>query len=138
VATNIRAFDLAVGNWSGPELEQKAALVTRAFAMEGVRGLLQTTPVDTGRAKGNWQVTTDRPAEGEIDRQDPTPAGSSDGSPAMRDLLALSWEPWRTIWFHNGVPYITVLNDGGENRTAHMMLERTMETLRSIRPSDAL
>lgn len=138
MATNIRAFDLAVGNWSGPELEEKAELVTRAFAMEGLRGLLQTTPVDRGRAKGNWQVTVDRPAEGEIDRLDASPVGSSDGSPAMRDLLSLSWEPWRPIWFHNGVPYIRILNDGAENRTAHMMLERTMETLRSIRPAEAL
>jgi hypothetical protein len=138
MATNIQVFDLAVGNWSGPELEEKAERTVRAYAMEGLRGLLKTTPVDIGRAKGNWQVTTDRPAEGEIDRLDNSPAGSSDGSPAMRDLLGLSWEPWRIIWFHNGVPYIRVLNDGGENRTAHMMLERTMETLRSIRPADAL
>ena len=134
MATNIRAFDLAVGRWSGPELEEKAERTVRAYAMEGLRGLLQTTPRDTGHAKGNWQVTMDTPAEGEIDRQDPTPAGMADGSPSMRDLMSLQWEPWRPIWFHNGVPYITVLNDGGQNRTAHMMLERTMETLRSIRP----
>lgn len=61
------------------------------------------TPVDTGRARGNWQVTIDMPARGEANVGDPVSAGRGviDKSPAFC-----------TIWITNTVPYITVLEYG--------------------------
>lgn len=41
--------------------------VHRAIALESLRRIMQKTPVDTGRLRGNWQVTTGQIAGGVVD-----------------------------------------------------------------------
>lgn len=77
-------------------------------ALEILSRVVLGTPVDTGRAMGNWQTTLGTPATGEVDRLDkigdPTiEAGSStiDGAPEFP-----------VIHIANNLPYIGALNYG--------------------------
>lgn len=40
-------------------IPQKASVFQKKIALEALRGLVFMTPVDTGRARGNWQVDID-------------------------------------------------------------------------------
>ena len=116
------------GTKTVPELQRGRLL---AIGFTAAKSLTELTPVDTGRAKGNWQFTVDKPANGEVERFDKTPEGTA--GPVLQTELLLGlkdWKPGQWVWFHNGVPYIETLNDGGEGRTPHLMLERTVELLK--------
>lgn len=132
--TNIRAFDLALEAYEKRVLPQKIKDRVTVLALTATKGVVELTPVDRGRAKGNWQLTLDTPAEGTVEVLDPTPQGTSGSSPVVSDVFARmkDWRIGQTVWLHNGLPYIRILNDGATNRTAHHMVERTVERIRRM------
>lgn len=74
----------------------------RAVALEIDRILVQTTPVDTGRARANWLPTLNTPSKEKVDA----------GAPA--DILPVlgAYKITDTIFITNNLPYIQRLNDG--------------------------
>ena len=91
----------------------KINVVVRKLALEGLRKIVRRTPVDTGRTRGNWQVTIGTPATG----QRPT-RYSDKGGQATIDLGAAVLEGLRlysfpTVWITNNVPWILMLEEGG-------------------------
>lgn len=72
------------------------------------RNIVFRTPVDTGRARGNWQVTISQPAETVVDGKDKS--GAIVNRNAAADLQALL--PFQTAWITNNLPYIQRLEDG--------------------------
>lgn len=154
---NLAAFNAGLDRFAkkiearGVAFQKKVAfMLLGAYVQTGggvaaVVGVLQLTPVDTGRAVGNWQVSIGSPAEGEIDAGKPNKKSGQSVSIAgrtraiaqatRRGVSALSGLRFgQTIWIVNNVAYIVVLNDGGPNRTAHHMLERAVgNTRRSLR-----
>jgi hypothetical protein len=107
---------------------------TRVPQVVAVAGLLQLTPVDSGRARGNYQLTYGSPATGILED---FPTGTSTGSAPtsdenMRAMKALSRaRPYGRMFIVNNLPYIVVLNDGGVNRVAHHMMERAISNARA-------
>jgi len=86
----------------------------KKLTLELAARVIAKTPVDTGRARGNWQVTVETPAEGEVERKDRTGAADAQAgqafaaaAAALRDL-----QPYRATWLANNVPYILVLESG--------------------------
>ncbi len=124
-----------------------AYLTTGDGSIRAISGLLQLTPVDTGRAVGNYQVSIGSPATGTLDdgfRQ--SYQGKSAGRQSLsiggrnRDISKVTTRAARalsglqfgqTIWIVNNLPYIMVLNNGGPKRTAHHMLERALANVRA-------
>lgn len=49
----------------------------RAIKIALFNGVIRDTRVDTGRLRGNWQTTTGSPANGEIERLDPSGSAAS-------------------------------------------------------------
>lgn len=48
---------------------EEAANVREAAAIELFSGIITDTPVDTGRLRGNWQLSLDSPANGTLKRE---------------------------------------------------------------------
>ncbi len=124
--------------------QKKAAfMVLGAFLSNdaGIRahvGLLQLTPVDTGRAVGNWIVSIGAPAAGEVAGDFGAAGGGEVNRSAavakvsMQGARALGGlRKGQSIWIVNNLPYIVVLNDGATNRVAHHMLERALDNTTS-------
>lgn len=99
-----RMLDLAV------EVEANAAQAVRKVALAAESAVVLATPVDTGRARANWLVEIDGPAEGTVEPIDQS------GNAAIQAAAAkvAEYVPGVSAEIHltNNLPYIQRLNDG--------------------------
>lgn len=92
------------------KLKRKAALAVDA-------SVVMATPVDTGRARANWQASLSAPVGAEIEAYAPGTAGSTSGENGRRALEQAKTEiaasqPEQGIFLTNNLPYIGRLNEG--------------------------
>ena len=94
--------------WQGEVRALPSALV-RAYALEAIRRLVLKTPVDTGRARGNWQVGEGSPDTTVSEATDPN------GTRVAGELVARinRLTGMQLVYLTNGLPYIPVLEHGG-------------------------
>lgn len=80
----------------------------RRAGLEILSRVVLSTPVDTGRARGNWQTTLNAPATAEVERLDPSGASAiSDGTGTINGA-----PQFPLICIANNLPYIGALNYG--------------------------
>ena len=48
----------------------KVSALQKKIVLEALKRIVERTPVDTGRARGNWQVTIGTPARGVVEDSD--------------------------------------------------------------------
>lgn len=127
MSSNIREFQIGVKAFAKENVPEAVRDFRDAVALEGLNGLVMLTPVDTGRARGNWQTTVGAPAEGYAENKfDPSGAATiADGA----GVIATAADPFASVWLHSGVPYIRFLNDGTDKIPAVHMLEQTVQRL---------
>ena len=77
---------------------------SRAIKLEVFTGVIDDTRVDTGRLKGNWQTSTEAPAEGELDRDD------KEGSQAKEDVVSTITSSG-IEYLTNNLPYAEVYEE---------------------------
>lgn len=82
-------------------------MVARAAAAV-LSTVIPATPVDTGRARGNWTVSIDAPVLRPRDRLDKTGMSTIAEGTAQAALR----RPGQTVFICNNVPYIGRLNEG--------------------------
>lgn len=83
----------------------------RAVTLGLFREVIQRTPVDTGRLRGNWQTTTGYPAQTTKDRTDKT------GSLAFADALARVGGLGSVTYLTNNLPYAQRIEYDGWSHT---------------------
>lgn len=98
----------------------------RAIALELFGSVIKDTPVDTGRARGNWQTSMDSPATGETDRKGEGPAL------AEVSQQAASFGAGKVIYLSNGLPYILRLEYGWSKQQPGGMARRNAARIQSI------
>jgi len=104
----------------------------RAVALELFGSVIKDTPVDTGRAKGNWQTALGAPASGEIDRL-------GDGA-ALAEVRSVSAQFGgdKTIFLTNNLPYIRRLEyDGWSDQAPAGMVRKNVARIQSIVAKEA-
>jgi hypothetical protein len=108
---------------------------TRLIALEVFRRIILKTPVDTGRARGNWLCTIGVPAEamaqGEDWFQGTADAGGYDrtGRAAIEEAAnqVMVWKPGDVaIFLTNNLPYIKPLEDGWSGQAPNGMVAITL------------
>jgi hypothetical protein len=103
------------------DLEEIINEEARATSLVLLRDVVISTPVDTGRARGNWQVDLFRFADGEVDLLD---RGGSiaiqRGAARINDARAVKYP---TITLSNNLPYIGKLNQGSSTQAPKMFVE---------------
>jgi len=106
----------------------KCDQVTRMVALEVFRRIIMRTPVDTGRARGNWICTIAVPAEmteGIAAVNDTDPSGRATIQ-AMSDEV-LGWNPREiAVYLTNNLPYIERLEDGYSQQAPAGMVSVTI------------
>jgi hypothetical protein len=108
-AHRMRAVAVGVPHNADKLMRQLTLAVTAVV----VRG----TPVDTGRAKANWQAQLGAPAEGVVQGYSPGSAGSTAGQAealalARANEVATQYKGGVDVNITNNLPYIGRLNDG--------------------------
>ncbi|MEO8278026.1 MAG: hypothetical protein ABI639_17590 [Thermoanaerobaculia bacterium] len=146
---NLAEFNQGLDKF-GKTVERQALLFQKKVAFmvlgaflstdAGIRqhvGLLQLTPVLTGRAVGNYIVSSGSPSTSTSDAgysKSGSQAGNRKAAEMRVTVQALSalgsHRFGSSIWICNNLPYIAILNDGGTNRVAHHMLERALTNTR--------
>lgn len=102
---------------------EKAALVVRRAALELQSGMIERSPVDTGRFKGNWQcgigtINTDT-SQGE-DK-------SGQGALGRTATTLQGWKPGQTIVLSNSLPYAKRLENGWSQQAPSGMVRLTVQ-----------
>lgn len=87
---------------------QEVTLIQRAMALQALNGVVDRTPVDTGRARGNWQMSVGEPSSSVLDRTD------IGGDSVKRDGESVidNVPPFDVLWLTNNLEYIAVLEHG--------------------------
>lgn len=78
----------------------------RAVNQELFRSIILDTPVDQGRLQGNWQVTVDVPASGEMQRL---------GESGPLSEVSATIRGFGLYWLTNNLPYAAIAEFGGWN-----------------------
>lgn len=104
----------------------KLTLFHRRLALDALGRLVDKTPVDTGRARGAWIVTTGKPStwkprEDEFIQPEVVQAK---GAKALDVLL-----PFDVVYITNNVEYIEVLERGHSRQAPQGMLAGTIAEL---------
>ena len=113
------------------KVKNRLLVVPRKVALEVLRRVVMRTPVDTGRAKGNWQVSVGSPTLGETERKDKTPKGVADIAESIPTIE--SWDAANVaIFIMNNVPYIQRLEDGYSDQASSGMVKLTVAEYEGI------
>jgi len=106
----------------------RTTTLQKKVVLEALRRLVMKTPVDTGRARGNWQVTIGDPARGQTDETDMIGTATiAQGLQALAGLPA-----YQVVWISNNVDYIEELEHGHSKQAPEGMLAVTVEELRAM------
>ena len=102
--------------------ESQISLMQRKLAMEVLRGVVLGTPIKTGRARGNWQVTVNHTTDAVVDRTDKE--GSATITAGLAELTRVP--PFSTVYITNNVEYVGYLEQGSSQQAPNGMLAMTL------------
>lgn len=115
-------FAQQIKKWSdevlaGAEKTQKIA------CRELARLVIQDTPVQTGRARANWQAGLNQAPSGVLEQTDPS------GEAALQrvDEILARMKPGDSIVLANNLDYIGTLEDGSSRQAPNGMLKRNLQ-----------
>lgn len=93
---------------------EQAEMAVKKATIDLFSDVVRATPVDTGRAKGNWQPTIGAPAAGQTAALDPSGGG------AMSEIVSTvsAGEMGQTFYLSNNLPYIERLEYGSHSKQA--------------------
>jgi len=108
------------------KLEAAPGRLKRGLLLEATGRIVDRTPVDTGRARGNWQASSGQPVEGVLDRLDP---GGTVAVQAAAQVRAVDGED---LYLVNNLPYIKRLEDGWSQQAPQGMVALTVAELQPL------
>lgn len=107
----------------GGKVSERANLGKQRVAIQIDQLLVMATPVDTGRARSNWMIAMNAPANGTIDAD----RGSA-GTIAQNEAAIRRSTPTQEIHITNNLPYIVPLNQGHSAQAPAGFVERAIAT----------
>jgi len=114
---SVREMDAVLTRIGREEPAKRLSLVMRRVGLDLLDRIIRRTPVDTGRARGNWQVSLGSPAGGVLETNDKGGQDARRRGKAVLDAYAASaaasGNPFTVIWLSNNLPYVVVLEEGG-------------------------
>jgi hypothetical protein len=125
VVTNLNQFNRKVSKFAERIPREKVPLFIKKISLEALRRVVQKTPVDTGRARGGWQVTFNQPSKSPTGNTDPSGSGTiSAGASKINQLNKPA-----AVFITNNVEYIIYLEDGTSDQAPKGMVAITIQEL---------
>lgn len=99
---------------------ERAEQVTRKVALDLQKSMIEMSPVDTGRFRGNWQCGINQ-ANG-----DTTSQNNSDAAGRTESVLQ-GWKPGQKIMLTNSLPYSRKLEYGHSSQAPQGIVRLTVQ-----------
>jgi len=100
-------------------------------AMYGLSGnVIKTTPVDTGKARGNWVISMDGYTKVQTEVLDKSGERSLDR--IARQLEGFQAGKTKSIWLTNSLPYIVMLEYGWSKQAPAGMVRLSLLTFNGV------
>ena len=145
---NLAEFSSKVRNFAQKVVPEKVVVFQKKIVLEALRRVVLKTPVDTGRARGNWQVTIGKQAEGVIDNSKwdkkrkvskvneaglPQNLNTTDRDVINAGLAAITdLPPFSVVYVTNNLEYIEYLEEGSSSQAPEGMVALTIEELKAM------
>jgi len=107
------------------ELNADVNELARATTLNVLKGVVLATPRDTGRAKGNWQVSISGPINTQTELLDLT--GRLAINKGLVKILAAKTVKNPVFWVTNNLPYIEGLNAGTSTQAPAKFVETVIK-----------
>lgn len=116
----------------GQRIAENALVAQRSAAMAILQAVVVATPVDTGRARSNWQVGL---GVGPQDQREPYDPGGQNITQTVRAGQAIvDGHLSGSIHIANNLPYINALNEGHSPQASAGFVERSVAAgMREVR-----
>lgn len=98
----------------------------RAVAIRWFSDTVKSTPVDTGRLRGNWQYTRETPAVGEIDKEDKT------GSQVINEIATKVGGVGTVNYLTNNLEYAQKIENGSSRQAPRGMVRTNFLRIQRI------
>ena len=116
------SFASDVSKWTA-KTEAKIETAIRKIALDVFSEVILMTPVDTGRARGNWQVSIGTIPGGTLELDDK--AGTATIGKVQAETLGL--KAGQTIYLVNNLEYISALEFGHSKQAPAGMVRLTVQ-----------
>jgi len=121
----IAKFNRKLYQFSRTLVPKQVTLLMKKIGLDILTGVVLLTPVDSGRARGGWQVSINESPEGTSERLDKIGADTvSEGIGQMAKIAITD-----KIFITNNVEYIGYLENGTPKMPAHGMLALTIQRI---------
>jgi hypothetical protein len=130
-------FGATIERWA-KKTHDRLEAAPRAISLEIMRRLIRRTPVDTGRARGNWQISLDHAANKIVgpewkavknkngsNKRGAFPIRAGEAMAAGLSTLG-SFKLGESIFITNHLPYINRLEHGWSKQAANGMVSVTL------------
>ncbi len=120
-------FSAVIGKWvKDKKVQQDQAI--RKLALDMFTRIVMRSPVDTGRFRGNWQVSIGGPPSGVLSVEDKSGAVTT-----TKIASAVSnFQPGQVIWLGNNLPYARRLEYGWSQQAPAGMVRVTVKEFKAF------
>lgn len=125
---NRKKFNKAIRDYQKKITDKQMPKFIRGVALKVLRGVVLRTPVDTGFARNNWQVTI-----GSFGSDAPHPSVNNPEATISREVGDISnyKRLGKIIYIWNAVPYIKYLEGGHSGKAPDGMVQVTLAEIAS-------
>jgi hypothetical protein len=122
MSASVERFNHSVAKFTKGLTGDRFFVFYKRLSFQVLRDVVFLTPVDTGRAKGNWQLTIGSPSDAtfsvdEANARDPV----AEGFATLNSLQGLD-----VVWISNNMPYIGYLERGSSKNAPQGMVTLTL------------
>lgn len=124
---NLKGFEASLKKF-GDSIGVGVATVVKKITLETFTGIVQKTPVDTGRARASWVISLETPGQSPGIPENAKFSESAATAKASGQLSKVNQiKPFSTVFISNNLPYIEVLEDGSSKQAPQGMVAVTLE-----------
>lgn len=121
------------------DVPKNADEIVRKVAHAADQTIVMATPVDTGRARANWQVGIGSAPVGTVEYSGGGSGAASYSIGAARSAVTTYKGQPGGIWLVNNLPYIQRLNEGWSAQAPAKFIEQALDTaVTAIRDSKVI
>lgn len=110
------------------ETLERMTLAAQKITLDAFSEVILKTPVDTGRARGNWKTAIGIVPSGVVELSDP----SGQGAISQASGVVTAIEIGDVIYLANDLPYITRLEEGSSQQAPGGMVRLTAQRFQAI------